>query len=258
MSGLALAGASVIVTRPAASAGALVRGTRSRGGHAVRLPGMRLIGIDDKAGARIQLHEAGKADIWIFTSPTAVLFGLSLIDTSSLPGSLRIFAVGAGTARALARNGIEAMAPVRMHNSEGLLDEPALAGVAGQFIVLIDAPGGRELLAPTLRDRGARVERIAVYERVPPRLTPRYLNGLRSAERPWITLLSSGLALSNLLEALPSELSTRWRAEALVVSSERLATQAHERGFSDVHQAASALPADLLDCAGRVLARHRL
>ena len=254
----ALAGASVIVTRPAASAAALVRGARFRGAHVVRLPGMRLLGIEDKAGTHIRLHDASHANAWIFTSPTAVMFGLSLIGTLRLPQKLRIFAVGAGTARALARHGIDATTPSRMHNSEGLLDEPALADVAAQHIVLIDAPGGRDLLAPTLRDRGAKVERIAVYERVPPRLSPRYLNGLRSAERPWITLLSSSLAMSNLLDALPLELSTRWQREALVVSSERLLAQAHGHGFSDVHLAASALSQDLLDCACSVLARHRL
>ena len=255
---LALAGASLIVTRPAASAAALVRGARARGARVIRLPGMRLRGIDDKAAAQTHLDEARQADCWIFTSPPAVLFALSLMGTSKFPTGLRIFAVGAGTARALARHGIDAIAPVQMHNSEGLLGESALADVSGQHVVLIDAPGGRDLLAPSLRDRGASVERIAVYERVPPHLTPRYLNGLRSAERPWITLLSSSLAMSNLLDALPSELSIRWRKEALVVSSGRLLEQARQRGFSDTHEARSALPRDLLDCACQVLGRHRL
>jgi uroporphyrinogen-III synthase len=109
-----------------------------------------------------------------------------------------------------------------------------------------------------LRERGASVESIAVYQRKPPNLSERYLSALRSAERPWITLLSSGLSLSNLLEALPENLSKRWREEAIVVSSERLVEEARTRGFIDVHEAASALPADLLACAGTVLSRHRL
>lgn len=254
---LGLAGASVIVTRPAASAATLVRGARRRGANVVRLPGMRLCAIDNPADAQERLHQARKADCWIFTSPTAVLFGISLLGTTEALQDLRICAVGAGTARALARNGIGSIAPSRLHNSEGLLEEPALARVKGQKIVLIEAPGGRDVLSRTLSDRGASIERIAVYQRLPPNLTARYLNGLRNAERPWITLLSSSLALGNLLDALPADLSARWREEALVVSSERLVEQALERGFTDVHQARSALPSDLLSCACSVLGRHR-
>ncbi|MGB0133028.1 uroporphyrinogen-III synthase [Dokdonella sp.] len=255
---LALAGASVIVTRPAATAAALVRGARVRGAHVVRLPGMRLCAIDEPAVAQARLDQARKADTWIFTSPTAVLFGLSLLGLEGIPKNVRMCAVGAGTARALARNGIESIAPAHLHNSQGLLDEPALAHVDGRHIVLVEAPGGRDLLDHTLSNRGARIERIAVYRRVPPNLSSRYLNALRSAERPWITLLSSSLALSNLLDALPADLSVRWRKEALVVSSGRLMEQARERGFTDVHEAGSALPRDLLSSACSVLGRHRL
>ncbi|MEZ5460285.1 uroporphyrinogen-III synthase [Dokdonella sp.] len=253
-----LAGASVIVTRPAATAAGLVRGARSRGAHVVRLPGMRLCAIDDTAAAKRNLVAARGADTWIFTSPTAVLFGLSLLGSDPLPSSLRVCAVGAGTARALARNGIAAIAPAHLHNSEGLLAEPVLANISGQRIALIEAPGGRDLLAPALRERGALVESIAVYQRKPPNLSERYLNALRNAERPWITLLSSAQALTNLLAALPAELAMRWRREAVVVSSQRLAEQTREHGFSDVHEAESALPKDLLAAAVAVLSRHRL
>lgn len=255
---LALAGASVIVTRPAASARALVRGARARGAEVVRLPGMRLLAVDDADGARRQLERARQADIWVFTSPSAVVYGLSLLGSNRFPDNLRMCAVGAGTARALARNGIASIAPAGLHNSEGLLDEPMFSDVGGLHVVLIDAPGGRDLLANTLAERGAGVEHVAVYQRAPPRLSGRYLAALRAAERPWISLLSSGLALSNLLEALPAELSARWRSESLVVSSTRLKEQAQERGFTDVHEADSALTRDLLRAAGQVLARHRL
>lgn len=255
---LALAGSSVIVTRPAATAAALVRGARARGAQVIRLPGMRLAAIDEPALARQRLLQGRKANTWIFTSPTAVRFGLTLLGASKIPARVRVCAVGAGTARALARNGIASIAPARVHNSDGLLAEPVLAQVAGQQIVLVEAPGGRDMLARTLRERGAVVEHVAVYQRLPPNLGGRSLAALRDAERPWITLLSSSFALSSLLASLPPELSTRWLKEALVVSSGRLVDDARERGFTDVHEAASALPRDLLGCACRVLGRHRL
>jgi uroporphyrinogen-III synthase len=253
-----LAGSSVIVTRPGASASALVRAARARGAEVIRLPGLRIAVTDNVAAARSALAAAACADIWIFTSPNAVRFERQLVAGKPLPERVVILAVGAGTQRALARHGIASVAPGGAQNSEGLLADPRLEDVQGKSIVIIDAPGGRDLLAPELRKRGAQVERIAVYQRFPPRLQARHFLALAAASRPWISLLSSSAILENLLAALPAELRLRWQHEALIVSSERLAAQARESGFSDVHEAKSALATDLLEAAERSLSRHRL
>ena len=253
-----LVGASVIVTRPAASAAALVRAARARGAEVVRLPGMRLAIADDIEGARAALLAARQAQVWIFTSPNAVAYCLEILNPLPLSPTTRVLAVGRGTQAALARHAIAADAPTGAQNSEGLLVEPSLHAVQGQSIVIIEAPGGRGLLVPSLRERGARVEQIAVYQRLPPRLGARHFHDLASASRPWLSLISSSVALGYLMHALPEDLRTRWQHEALVVSSPRLAEEARALGFSDIHEARSALSADLLEGAGRALARHRL
>jgi uroporphyrinogen-III synthase len=254
----ALAGASVVLTRPAGTAASLARVVRARGGTPLHLPGLRLAATADPLHTQAQLADARAFPLWVFTSPAAVRYCAELAPASGWPAAARMLAVGAGTARELARHGIRAIAPSRRHDSEGLLAEPVLASVRGCSIALVDAPDGRDLLAPALRARGARVERVHVYRRLPPRLNRRHFDRLASAERPWLTLLSSGLAMDHLLAALPPELASRWKAEALIVSSERLKAQAREAGFSDIHVAASALAADLLDGAAAVLTRHRI
>ncbi len=253
-----LAGASIIVTRPAADATALVRAAKLRGAVAVRLPGVSVKIIDDTTAARQALNTAKSASFWIFTSPNAVRYCLQLLgegSTSTLPA---VLAVGAGTRRALARHGIAAFAPSGTQNSEGLLAETVLADLNGKSIAIVDAPGGRDLLAPTLCERGAQVERIAVYRRLQPRLNARHFSTLAAAPRPWISLVSSSVILNHLCAALPADLRVRWQREALVVSSARLATEAQSLGFTDVHEAESALTSDLLDGAERVLSRHRI
>jgi uroporphyrinogen-III synthase len=255
---LALAGASVIVTRPPSSSAALVRGVWARGGSAVRLPGMRLAAAENAVAVGAALAAARTFDAWIFTSPPSVEYFFRMASPGRLSTATRVFAVGGATARALARHGIASLAPAREQNSEGLLEAPALADPLGWSIAIIDAPGGRDLLAPALRERGAEVEHIAVYRRLPPRLTHRHLESLERAPRPWLSLLSSSLALSHLLAALPDAMIERWRQEAMIVSSERLAGLAHASGFVDVHVARTALTRDLLDRACAVLARHRL
>ena len=253
-----LAGASIIVTRPATDATALMRAARARGALAVRLPGVNIRGVDNADVARRALLAARSAQFWIFTSPNAVRHCLRLLGAAAAAHLPAALAVGAGTQRALARHGIAAFAPRGAQNSEGLLAEAELGALEGRSIAIIDAPGGADFLAPALRERGARVERIAVYQRLPPRLTARHFATLANAPRPWISLVSSRAILNHLCSALPAELRARWQREALVVSSARLVAEAQALGFSDVHLARSALATDLLDCAGHVLSRHRI
>ena len=255
---LALAGASVIITRPATTAASLVRAVRGRGATVVRLPGSRLSPLADAESARAELLAAQSADAWIFTSPAAVDFCLRLSGSLPCAPTAKVFAVGAASGRALARHGIRAVVPNGAQNSEGLLDDPALVTPNGWKIAIIDAPGGRDLLASALLERGADVVRIGVYRRLPPRLTRRHLDALERASRPWLTLLSSASALDHLLAELPAGLIARWQHEALIVSSARLSDLAEARGFSDIHEARSALTADLVEAACRALSRHRL
>ncbi|TCO43105.1 uroporphyrinogen-III synthase [Dokdonella fugitiva] len=245
--GRALAGATVVVTRPDATA--LLRSARRLGACALSLPGLSLRALP-------VARPPGAIDAWIFTSPAAVRFALDRTPCLSVPARAVVFAVGAGTRAALARHGIDATAPERA-DSEGLLALPGLGDMHGRRLALVGAPGGRDLIAPTLRARGADVLPIHVYRRLPPRLTRRHFDALAVAKDPLVTLLSSGEALANLVAALPSPLLARLRARPIVVSSARLAAAARAAGFAEIATAASAAPRDLLATASRALADRR-
>lgn len=254
--GNALAGASVLITRPAGTARALAAQVRARGGVPLLLPGLSLRNEHDPALAR-RLHD-GRFDDWIFSSPAAVRACFELAPNLRLSRSARAFAVGAGTGRALARHRIEALAPTAGADSEALLALPELALLRGRHVALLCAPGGRNLIAPALRARGAQLEVLHVYSRRAPRLDRRHLKALEAAAAPWITLLSSAEALDHLCALLPVALAARWRAQPLIVASERLAGLARGHGFVDVTLTRSAMGSDLLEGAARWLARHRL
>lgn len=252
----ALAGTTVVVTRPAGTARSLLTAIRRHGGTALTLPGLALRAPDDAAVAARALLAACDADGWIFVSPAAVRFAFRLWPALRLGRHATAFGVGAGTLRALARHGIRSVAPYTRSDSEGLLALPQLAAVQGRRFVLVGAPGGRDLIAPTLRARGARVEPIHVYARGRPRLTRRHFAALAAAADPVVTLLSSGEALEHLVALLPPAVLERLRHGSLVVSSTRLAAAAQGHGFGSVHVAASAASADLLAAAAAVPGRH--
>lgn len=249
-----LEGSTVVVTRPAGSSTAFVRRLRALGARALAIPGLSLQPTAHDARA---VRKAGFDD-WIFSSPAAVRFGAGLLPARRARVQLRAYALGDGTARALARHDVTATIPHDRSDSEGLLALPELKRVRGRRIALVGAPGGRDRIAPTLRRRGAKVEAIHVYRRVPPRLTRRHFDALAAARDPLIALVSSGEALDHLVALLPSAQVARLRAQILVVSSARLAVLAREHAFSQIVLARSAAPRDLIAAAAAALARHRL
>lgn len=253
-----LAGATLVITRPVGMSAAFAARARALGSATVIVPGLSLRAAPDAAGARAALIAARDAHTWIFTSPAAVRFAFRLAPDLTIAPPAHAVCVGPGTARALGRYGVHALVPHSSSDSEGLLALPELAAVHGQRIALVCAPNGRDLLALQLRQRGARVDAIHVYQRAAPHLTRRHFDALANASAPLITLLSSGAALAHLAELLPAPLWQRLRQQTLVASSGRLAALARERGFEDVAEAASAMPNDLLEAAARVLSRHRL
>jgi uroporphyrinogen-III synthase len=152
----------------------------------------------------------------------------------------------------------QVLAPLDQQNSEGLLALPPLQRLRGKRVTIIGAPGGRDLLANTLKSRKARVLSVHVYRRMPPRFRRDQLDAVENAEAPLITLISSEEILDNLRAVLPLPLFGKLAAGELVVSSVRLAMAARRSLFGSVHIAASPAPADLLRAACGALAHHRL
>ena len=100
-----LAGASVIVTRPAASAAPLKRRIRALGGNAIALPVLALRRVVDTAAAKATLRQARDAEIVVFVSPAAVKFAFAsnqvrLVRAHTLP-------TNAPSVQVLARCGFE-------------------------------------------------------------------------------------------------------------------------------------------------------
>ena len=253
-----LAGATVVVTRPAASAEPIKRRVRQLGGSVLSLPGTTLRKADDAKATKAALTAARASDIVVFVSPAAVKYAFALVNLR-FPRTTLVCAMGEATARALRRRGVKkVLAPTESQNSEGLLALPELHRLRGKRVSIIGAPGGRELLAVTFKSRKARVQAIHVYRRMPPRFRRDQLSAVENAESPLITVITSQEILDNLRAVLPLPLFGKLAAGELVVSSTRLAMAARRSLFGSVHIAASPAPADLLRAACGALAHHRL
>ena len=242
----ALDGRTVVITRPAGTGSPLARRVRRMGGVPLLLPGLSLRAADDGESVAVELRAALGDSLLIFTSPAAVRFAARL---APLRTAATVLAVGQGTARALARHGVEALAPLARQDSEGLLEQPALDQVKGSRVALIGAPGGRGVLRAELLARGALLREVHVYRRGTPRWQRRQLDAIRQLPADARVLLSSAEALDNLKQGLPAAAFAQLIRAVAIASSERLAEAAHAAGFKRVAVAASALSDNLLAAA---------
>ena len=163
-----LAGRTVLVTRPAGQAAVLVQAIHAAGGAAYAFPALAVeaVPVDALAAPLARLRAA---DIAIFISPSAAQFGVAAIRSGGgLSPATEVFAVGPGTARALAAQGVGGAVTPHGQDSEALLALPQLAAVAGKRVVIVRGVGGRPLLAETLAARGAQVDFLECYRRVLP------------------------------------------------------------------------------------------
>jgi len=107
-------------------------------------------------------------------------------DARALAG-MRVAAIGPGTAAALREHGVLADVLPERFLAEGLV--AALSGVRVGRALIVRAAGAREVLPIALRERGAIVEEVALYETVAEALSEQQLAGVAAAD--YVTFTSS-------------------------------------------------------------------
>ena len=157
-----LHGVSVAVTRARPQASGLAARLRELGATVVEAPAIRIEPLAP------DLPDLGAFDLVCVTSPNGAhaLFerlGAAGLDARALAGAT-VAAIGPGTARALGEHGIRADLVPDRSVAEGLV--AALGEVAVRRALVVRARDGRDVLPDALRERGAEVELLALYETV--------------------------------------------------------------------------------------------
>lgn len=228
-----LAHVTVLVTRPSHQAENLCQLIEAQGGSVIRLPLLTISQPSDPMALQNIIHRLQEFDMVIFISPNAVDKGMQFIrEHGGLPGAIRVAAVGQGSARQLAKLGIKTdIFPTQQFNSEALLAMEEMQSVAGKRVVIFRGEGGRELLADTLRSRGALVEYAECYRREKPPHDPAVLGKQLANGTVNIITVTSSESLQNLYDLVPETARAALLELPIVVLSERTQQLAQELGF---------------------------
>lgn len=234
----ALAGRTLVVTRPREQAGSLCERIRAAGGEALLFPVIAVGPALDPAPLDAIVGRLDAFDLAFFVSPNAAHYAMQFVlPRRKWPPALGVATVGKGSERVLRSYGFEhVIAPQHGFDSEAVIALPefSAAAVAGRKVLIFRGDGGRELLAETLRKRGASVEYVACYRRFCPEIDPRLL--LEPVARGAVDglLLTSSEGVTNLRQMLGAEGLAALRAVTVFASHPRIVAQARAAGFEHV------------------------
>ncbi len=218
-----LTGVGVLVTRPLAQSSELIEAIETNGGNAFSLPVIEIVPRDEH-DIQADASRMAAPDISVFVSSNAVAYGLKYAGTASKA------AVGPATAAAITATGQAVdIVPSDGYDSESLLAEAALQDVVGKNIRIIRGSNGRELLADTLRDRGAHVDYLSVYDRMLPEIDSDTLRDIVTAwqeGRIHVVTVMSVESLHKLIDLLPKSLLERPKNMLLVTPATRVIKEA--------------------------------
>lgn len=234
----------VVITRPAAQAGALAARLSTSACPVHVFPLLEIQALADTTALKMTLARLHDYALVTFVSPNAI--DAAFAHVTVWPAGLPAAVVGDGSRQALARHGltdsnatiISPTDPERT-DSETLLHELDLQALQGKKVLIVRAETGRELLADQLRAAGIAVEQIAAYRRTAPALDAdkrRALAQLMAEPNDWVITSSEGLRL---LRDMVFELAgaagwSTMQDKTLIVPHFRIEETARSLGFQHI------------------------
>jgi len=227
-----LHGRRIVVTRAREQASGLATTLRALGAEVVELPAIRIEPRIESEGVRRAVDSIHSYALICLTSPNgAPLLFEALAATGKDARALAnatIAAIGPGTARALEEHGIVADVVPERFVAEALVEALAGLDVAGRPVLVARAAEARDVLPEALREHGAKVDVIALYETV--REDPD-LEAVEAAQGADYVTFTSSSTVRNLTEAL----GERFPRGARVVSIGPITSEAARAAGLEVH-----------------------
>ncbi len=227
-----LHGRRVVVTRARAQASGMARTLAALGAEVIELPAIRIEPRIESGEVRRAVDEIHTYALVCLTSPNGVRL---LFDALAAAGrdaralaNATVAAIGPGTAGALRERGVIADIVPERSIAEALVEALAEVDVFERPVLVARAAEARDVLPDALRERGARVDVVALYETVAEDPDPAAIEAALAAD--YVTFTSSS-TVRNLLGAV----GDGFPADARVVSIGPITSETAREAGLEVH-----------------------
>ena len=206
-----LTGIGIAITRPIDQAKKLSALISEAGGTPILFPLIEITPLADYSQFQAVISDIKDYDWAIFISSNAVQNGMPRLVKAGIPANLIFAAIGPVTAHELLGFGVKVVltplsyvqdgdeSKVRF-DSESLLTLPEMTNVAGKKILIVRGVGGRDVLAETLKTRGAQVTFAECYQRINPQTNCNLLAQLWAEKKLHGIVVTSSEAMRHLLD----------------------------------------------------------
>jgi uroporphyrinogen-III synthase len=206
-----LQGIGIAITRPVDQAKKLSALISEAGGTPILFPLIEIKPLNDYSQFEAIISKIETYDWAIFISSNAVQNGMPRLVKNSIPPSLKFAAIGPVTGSELQSFGVKEVLTPLSHvqhgdenkvrfDSESLLALPEMHDVKNKKILIVRGVGGRDVLAETLKARGAQVIFAECYQRINPQTNCDLLTQLYAEKKLHGIVVTSSEAMRHLLD----------------------------------------------------------
>lgn len=234
---------SILITRPSPAGEQLMQRLIDAGKHAFHAPLIEIATGKELSILENKLNKLSTGDYLFLLSKNAVWYANWQLNQlqQSWPDTLFYYGIGQSTAEEFQQlTGHSIHYPEFGETSEDLLALSSLQQIENKRVLLLRGNGGRELLATTLRQRGAIVDECECYQRLfIDYVSEEFALKWKNAQVDTF-VVTSGEMLQQLFYLVAGSEKAWLLNSHLVVVSKRLATIASTLGFKKITVAESA------------------
>lgn len=198
---LALANRVIAITRPTDQANILTQAIQQAGGQTIAFPLIKIAPLQNFSAFHKVISNLQLFDWVIFISSNAVQNAMPSLLSVGIPSHLQFAAIGPSTAQTLQSYGIQkVLMPQSRFDSESLLALSEMQAMQSKRVLIVRGVGGRELLADTLKARGADVVFGECYQRINPQKDCKILEDAFKKHQLHAIVITSSEAMRYLLD----------------------------------------------------------
>lgn len=234
---------AVLITRPDERGILLAEMLNKAGVATIHLPFFSIAAGRELNDLPNKISQLNAGDYVVTVSKNVVMYAdETLLNTGfRWRNDIHYFAVGQSTAEFFCNHTEQAVCyPYQQENSEGLLALPSMQQLDGKTILLLRGSNGRDLFLEQAKLRGAAVETVECYQRLPISYDNKEQTSICKRAGIQTIIVTSAEILTALIDFIPENEHNWLKACQLITISRRIANLAEQFGWKNVVIAARA------------------